>query len=109
MTQRAPVNIPVEMRRGGRARWFRLATEIGERDLVIGHVAPESLDGPLDIAFHLPGDPAAIRCRGLLSEIVVGEGETERAERRLIDLIDLDQDARARITTYVTERLSIYA
>src|SRR6478672_7118966 len=101
MTQRAPVNIPVEMRRGGRSRWFRLATAVGERDLLLAHVAPESLDGPLEIAFHLPGDPAAIRCRGIVGEIVIGEGEEERAERRAVELIDLDQDARARITTYV--------
>jgi hypothetical protein len=105
MTQRAPANVPVELRRAGRTRWFRLATAVSEQGLLLAHVAPESLDGPLEVAFHLPGDPVPIRCRGLLSEIVVGEGEEERAERRAVALIDLDQEGRARIANYVTERL----
>jgi hypothetical protein len=109
MTQRAPVNIPVEMRRSGGTRWYRLGTAVSERGLLLAHVAPDALDGPLDIAFHLPGDAAPIRCRGLLTEVVVGEGDQERAERRAVELIDLDQESRARIANYVTERLSIYA
>jgi hypothetical protein len=109
MTQRAPVNVPVEMRRAGRTRWYRLTSAVSERELLLAHVAPEALDGPLDVAFHLPGDTAPIRCRGRVSEIIVGEGEEQRAERRAVELFDLDQDSRARIANYDTERLSIYA
>ena len=109
MTQRAPLNVPVEMRRAGRTRWFRLSAAVSERGLLLAHVAPDALDGPLEIAFHLPGDPAPIRGRGILEEIVVGEGEHERAERRAIELVDVDEAGRARIANYVTERLSVYA
>ncbi|MDB4969550.1 MAG: hypothetical protein JWN44_5239 [Myxococcales bacterium] len=108
MTQRAPLHVPVELRRQGRTRWFRLSAAVSEQGLLLAHVVPDALDGPLEVAFHLPGDPEPIRCRGRASEVVVGEGEEERAERRAIELSDLDQDGRARITNYVTERLSSY-
>ena len=106
MTQRAPMHVPVEiLRRDGRTRWFRLATDISADALRLAHVLPEELDGPLAVAFHLPGDAVPVRCGGRAVEVVVGEGEEERAERRAIALSDLDEAARARITHYVTERL----
>ncbi len=106
MTQRAPMHVPVEiLRREGRTRWFRLSTDISADLLRVANVIPDELDGPLAVAFHLPGAATAIRWGGRAVEVVVGEGEDERAERRAIAL-DLDEGARARITTYVTERLS---
>jgi len=106
MTQRAPMHVPVEiLRRGERSRWYRLATHVGPHSVRLSHVVPEELDGPLAIAFHLPGDPVAVRCTGRAVEEVVGEGEEERAERRAIAFVDLDDAAKARITQYVTERL----
>jgi hypothetical protein len=95
------------MRRDGRNRWFRLATAVSTESLSLAHVVPEELDGPLDIAFHLPGDTAPIRCTGRVLEEVVGEGEEERAERRAVGLMNLDESARTRITNYVNERLGL--
>ena len=107
MTQRAPMHVPVEiLRRDGHTRWFRLTTDIGVDALRFAHVLPEELDGPLAIAFHLPGDALPVRCGGRAVEEIVGEGEDEHAERRAIALADLDDASRARITTYVTERLT---
>jgi hypothetical protein len=54
----------------------------------------------------LPGDAVPIRGVGRVTETVVGEGEEERAERRVIELAELDEDARARIANYVVERQS---
>ena len=107
MTQRAPMHVPVEiLRREGRTRWFRLATDIGVDLVRFAHVLPEELDGPLAIAFHLPGDATPVRCGGRAVEEIVGQGEDEHVERSAIALSDLDDASRARITTYVTERLT---
>ena len=107
MTQRAPMHVPVEISRlDGHTRWFRLTSDISAAALRFGHVLPEELDGPLAVAFHLPGDALPIRCGGRAVEEIVGEGEDEHAERRAITLSDLDDASRARITNYVTERLS---
>ncbi len=106
MTQRAPMHVPVEIRRqDGHTRWFRLTTDIGVDALRFTHVIPDELDGPLAVAFHLPGDAAPLHAGGRAVEVVVGEGEDERAERRAIALSDLDEAARGRITNYVNERL----
>src|ERR1700744_623754 len=108
MTPRAPMQVPVEiLRRDGRDRWFRSSTHVAVDALRLAHAVPEELDGPLAIAFHLPGDAAAIRCGGRAIEEVVGEGEDEHAERRAIALVDVDEAARARIAQYVTERLGL--
>jgi hypothetical protein len=58
----------------------------------------------------LPGAGAEgrVSCRGRAAELVVGEGEEERAERRLIQLIDLDERGRSRIVNYVNERLGLF-
>ena len=107
MTQRAPMHVPVEiLRRDGHTRWFRLTTDIAAGALRFAQVLPEELDGPLAIAFHLPGDALPVRCGGCAVEEIVGEGEDEHAVRRAIALSDLDDASRARITHYVTERLS---
>ena len=108
MSPRAQMHVPVEIsRRDGRTRWFRLTTDVSAEALRFAHVIPEELDGPLAIAFHLPGDAVPVRCSGRAVEEVVGEGEDEHAERRAIVFADLDEAARARITTYVNERLGL--
>jgi hypothetical protein len=108
MPPRAPMHVPVEiLRRDGRNRWFRLTTDVSSEALRFAHVVPDELDGPLSIAFHLPGDAEAVRCSGRAVEVVVGEGDDERAEHRAIVFTDLDESARARITTYVNERLGL--
>src|SRR5438270_2864585 len=105
MSPRAPMHVPVEiLRRDGRIRWFRLTTHVSAEALRLAHVIPEELDGPLAIAFHLPGDAVPLRCGGRAVEEVVGEGEDERAERRAIALVDVDDASRTRITNYVNER-----
>jgi len=71
------------------------------------HVIPEELDGPLALAFHLPGDAVPLRAAGRAVEEVVGEGEDEHAERKAIVFVDLDEASRARITNYVHERLGL--
>ncbi|HEY2747689.1 MAG TPA: hypothetical protein VGL86_23870 [Polyangia bacterium] len=102
------MHVPVEiLRRDGQNRWFRLSTHVGPDSLRLAHVVPEELDGPLAIAFHLPGDPVAVRCSGRALEETVGEGEDEHAERRALALIDVDEAARTRIAQYVTERLGL--
>ena len=107
MTQRAPMHVPVEiLRRDGHTRWFRLTTDISADALRFAQVLPEELDGPLAVAFHLPGDALPVRCGGRAVEEIVGEGEDEHVEHRAIALADLDDASRARIINYVTERLS---
>jgi hypothetical protein len=107
MPPRAPIHVPVELRLDGRSRWFRLTDMVSQEGLGLAYIAPEELDGIFGVAFHLPGDPAPIRCRGRVAEEVVGEGEEERAERRAVVFADLDEEARARIANYVNERLGI--
>ena len=109
MSLRAPVHVPVELRHLGRGRWFRLASAVGVEGLALTHVVPEELDGPLDVAFHLPGDRDPIRCHGKAVFEVVGRGEDERNERSAVAFIDLDESGRARILNYVTERLGPFA
>jgi hypothetical protein len=70
---------------------------------------PDEVEGVFTLAFHLPGDPQPIHCRARAEETVVGEGEAERAERRDIVFLDLDEGGRARIDAYVQERLGLYA
>jgi hypothetical protein len=108
MSPRAQMHVPVEiLRRDGGTRWFRLTTHVSAEAVRFAHVVPEELDGPLAIAFHLPGDAVPVRCSGRAVEEAVGEGEDEHAERRAIVFADLDEAARARITTYVNERLGL--
>lgn len=103
----APMHVPVEISRDRRARWYRLSTHVGAESLRLAHVVPDELDGPLTVAFHLPGDATVVRCTGRVREEIVGEGEEEHAERRALALFDLDDAARVRITQYVTERLGL--
>src|SRR4051812_11981981 len=103
MSFRAPLRVPVELNAG--PRFFQLAYAVGDDGLELGQSGPEELDGPFALRFHLPGDPLPIICHGRLVETVVGEGDNERAERRLIRFLDLDENGRGRITAYVQERI----
>ena len=108
MTHRAPMHVPVEiLRRDGRTRWFRLTTHVSAESLRFAHVIPEELDGPLALAFHLPGDAEPVRVTGRAVEEIVGEGEDEHAARNAIAFVDLDEASRARITNSVHERLGL--
>jgi hypothetical protein len=106
MPLQAPVNVPVELRHARLGRWFRMASAVGVEGLRLGQSVPEDLDGPLHIAFHLPGDRDPIGCHGRVVEEVVGSGEEERSERRGIAFIDLDEAGRARIQSYLTVTLN---
>jgi hypothetical protein len=108
MSFRAPLRVPVELRRG--TRWFRLAHAVSVEGLALGSAAPEAAEGPVEVAFVLPGAADAIRCHGRVEEQVVGGGEPSEdvpAERRAIRFLDLDAQARARIQAYVEERLGL--
>ena len=114
MPAAAPINVPVEISPAGSSsgtRVFRLIRRVAVDRLILGvdlGVDPEWLAGPLVLSFHLPGDPAAIRCNAHAREIVVdAESETEHAERRALDLSNLPSDAAERIERYVDERLTI--
>jgi hypothetical protein len=105
MPLRAPLHVPAELRQDRRRRWFRLTEAVSVEGLSVAHVVPEDLDGPLSIAFHLPGDPQPIACQGRVGEEIVGEGEGAHPERRAIVFLDIEEQARTRIANYVTERL----
>src|SRR2546430_686580 len=107
MSLSAPLRVPVEIR--ARARYFRLAHAVGEGALRLGTPAPDEADGPVEVAFHLPGDGQPIRCRARIGEVLVDDGERERAERREIRFLDLDEEQRLRIVRYVEERLGLKA
>lgn len=88
----APVRVPVELR--GASRFWRMAHAVAPEGIELGSDAPEELDGPVEIAFHLPGDSQAVRCKA-------------RVRERAVRFLDVDGDDRARIERYVKERLGI--
>jgi hypothetical protein len=104
VTRRAALRVPVELTAGG--RWFRLADEVGEEGLGLLVGAPDALAGTVAVAFCLPEDPRPIRAHARLEQVVVGSGEGERAERRRVRFLDLSDEDRARIGSYLDERLS---
>jgi PilZ domain len=104
MSLRAPLRVPVELKRSN--RWFRLAREVSLEGISLSHAVPDEVEGPLEVRFHLP-EAAAVACHGEVVEELVGEGDEERAERRLVRFLDLDEDGAARIQAYVQERLGI--
>lgn len=104
MSLAAPLRVPVEIRRD--QRWFLLAGSVSVDELVLLRGVPAELEGPVAIAFHLPGDRQAIRCHaraGAAPEEVVGEQELGRRLR----FLDLDQSERDRILAYVKDRLGL--
>jgi hypothetical protein len=105
MPPRAPLHVPAEVGKDRRRRWFRLTEAVGVDGLSLAHALPEELDGPVTVAFHLPGDADPIQCRGRMTDEVVGERESEHVERRGIVFVDIQEPERARIANYVSERL----
>ena len=105
MSLAAPIRVPVELRT--RLRYFRLAHAVSAEAVELGTPAPDEAEGAVEVAFVLPGDAQPVRCRARVEEIVVGRGEDERAERRALRFLDLDEAARARIQKYVEERLGL--
>ena len=104
MSLRAPLRVPVELKRSN--RWFRLARDVGTDGLSLSSAVPDEVEGPMQIRFHLPAS-AEVTCHGEVIEEIVGEGDSERAERRAVRFLDLDENSAARIQAYVTERLGI--
>jgi hypothetical protein len=109
MSFSAPVRVPVELTRPSRGRWWRLVHAVSSAGLTLGQAVSPELDGPLALEFYLPGDPQPIRCHGLAEELVVDADDHERAELRLLRFLDLDEAGRARIESYVQERLGLTA
>src|SRR6185503_3578719 len=105
MSLRAPLRVPVELKRSPKdGRWFRLARGVGTDGLSLSSALPDEVEGPLQIRFHLPGS-AEVACHGEVTEEIVGDGDGEHAERRAVRFLDLDENSAARIQAYVTERL----
>jgi hypothetical protein len=105
MSLRAPLRVPVELKRQG--RWFRLACAVSLDAIELSSAMPEGGGGPLDFRFPLPVAAAPLVCHGVVEEQVVGEGDEEHAERRRVRFLDLDEDGATRIQAYVQERLGI--
>jgi hypothetical protein len=103
----APLRVPVEIRAG--SRWFRLAHAISPGAIDLRESLPDEVEGNFVVRFHLPEDDTPIQTGARAEEIVVGEGEEERAERRRVWFLDLDDTGRARIEAYVQERLGLFA
>ncbi len=91
----APMIMPIELRGG--ERWFRLSETIDPGSLLLQQAAPDELDGVIAVAFHLPGDGKPISCHARIGEVVLDD----RAERRELIFVDLDEEQRARIQAYV--------
>jgi hypothetical protein len=101
----APLHVPVEIRLGT-ARWFRAACGVSEGGVALFAALPDEIDGAVELAFHLPEDPAPITSRGR----PVADDERPRDDRpparRAIRFIALDEACRARIAAYVDDRLA---
>jgi hypothetical protein len=109
----APLRVPVELRLGdpalGAPRWFRLTESLSVDGMELGHDLPDALDREPLVTLHLPGDRQPLSCRARVVETVVGEGDHERAARRALALVGLEEADRLRIQTYVHLRLGIVA
>ena len=104
MSQRAPLCVPVEIRRVGGGRWFRLARGVSRLGLELRSALPEACDGPLEIAFHLPEDDLRLAFTARAVEIETGD-ESSPVERRALRFLGPDEASQDRITRYLTERL----
>ncbi len=81
-----------------------MAVSVSPEMLTLGSGLPDQVDGPIVLAFHLPGDPIAIRAHARAVEQLVDEGEeTEHSERRGLVFIDLEENAKTRIEAYLKE------
>jgi hypothetical protein len=104
----APLRVPVEIRPAGRAaRWFRLAHGVSADGLLLGHPLPDEVEGPVELAFHLPEDPSPVACTGRVVAVAPATGEKEaEPARRGIRFLALDEPTRGRIARYLEERLT---
>jgi hypothetical protein len=118
----AELRVPVELRASdaagrqppgaplGPVRWFRLGVGVSTEGLILSSAVPDELDGRLDVFFHLPSDPQPIRGQAEAAELVIADpgdnrdGE-ERAERRALRFVRVEEAARQRIETYIAQRL----
>ena len=99
--------MPIEIRRvGGNERWFRMAESISLAEIALSTSVSEALDGPLQVAFHLPGDAEAIHGLAEAQEVVISDGEAEWAERRTLVFLVLNDAARLKIGQYIEESLA---
>jgi hypothetical protein len=90
-----PMQVPCELRANERSRWFRLTAAVAVDALAFTHRVPEELEGAFEIAFHLPGDAEAIRCRARASK----DGDT-------VVFASIEESAALRISDYIKEQLS---
>jgi len=107
--------VPIEISPRGRTagdkvRLFRLGRGIAVDHVDLDAGLPEEpawLLGPLELRFHLPGDPQPIACEARAVEVVVdADTEAERAERRALSFVALPSEVALRIERYVEERLT---
>lgn len=103
--------VPVEISPhvGEQVRLFRLTAAVSVEMLSLAEGLPDEpgwLHDPLQIRFHLPGDPVPIECRARALEVVLDrDTERERAVRGALRFVELLPEAAARIESYVEERL----
>jgi hypothetical protein len=111
MPLRAPIRVPVELRRAARIRCFRMAHAISVEGLDFAVPVPETFDGPIDFRLHLPEDPVLLTGAGEVIEVVPEEepADPEEGEPRRLALrfSYLAEEARARVARYIEERLQI--
>jgi hypothetical protein len=112
MPLRAPIRVPVELRRPPRERCFRMAYSISEGGIDFAVPVPETFDGPLEFRLHLPEDPVPLTGAGEVMEVVPspeGAADPEEGEPRRLALrfSHLAEEARARVARYIEERLLI--
>jgi hypothetical protein len=115
MAVTAPLRVPVEIRRSGAggSRWFRLASGVSELGLVFPRALPAGCDGPLDVAFVLPGGDRRIELVARVVSIETGDtggdaasdDEGGRERLRALRFVAPDEDCRARIAGYVAARV----
>lgn len=104
----APLRVPVEIRGPSRGapRWFRLANGVSELGLLFPRALPDELDGPVEVAFHLPEDPEPVTSHGRAITVEdAARADDAPPVRRAIRFVALAEEARARIARYVEERV----
>ncbi len=104
MSLAAPLRVPIEIRRD--QRWFLLAGAVSTDELVLLRGVPAELEGPLAIAFHLPGDREPIRCHAR-AQAAPDEAVGEQDLGRRLKFLDLGEPERDRILAYVKDRLGL--
>jgi hypothetical protein len=82
-----------------------MASEVSIAGVSLSSAVPEELAGPIEVAFHLPGDLDVIRCRARVEETEAKREDTEARElRREVRFLDLSETLRTKIKEYVLAR-----